>query len=341
MKLRISASAVCLAPVVLLAFHVWHPTSAFAQASPGWPQWARTPQHTGASPVVGQSPDVQLADITFDPFVAQEQAESGGDLLAHYQAPLVDGNNVFIEYKTGVYVSCQPPGSGRPAPCGPNDWATQIWNERAFSWQNGALAEQWNFESDWKPEPNGGAASSLQGWEPVFHAAVSNGFVYVPGFAGSIYELKESDGSLAAHLFPLGAHPNTYVSGPLTVDQQGNVYYSAVALNPSAPWSTDVAGAWLVKITPGKSMQTVSYGTLVPGAPTQCDGTSACGSQRPGINVAPAISADGGTVYIASRAHFFADTAYLVAVNSNLTPQWQTSLRGVLGASRNGEVVDQ
>lgn len=62
---------------------------------------------------------------------------------------------------------------------------------------------------------------------------------------------------------------------------------------------------------------------------------------RPGINVAPAVSANGATVYTVSRAHFFADTAYLVAVNSNLTPQWQTSLRGLLGGGQNGEVFDQ
>ena len=158
-----------------------------AQAPADWPQWGRTAQHSGFSPAVGQSPNNQLADITFDPFVTQEQAESGGDLLAHYQAPLVDGSNVFIEYKTGTYVSCQPPGSGKPFPCGPDDWNVEIWNERAFTWQGTALVESWNFQSDWKPEPNG----ALGGWEPVFHAALGEGFVYVPGFAGSIYKLQK------------------------------------------------------------------------------------------------------------------------------------------------------
>src|SRR5882672_8922960 len=110
-----------------------------AQAGPDWPQWGRTPQHSGSTPAVGQSPSTKLASITYDPFVAREQAEEGGELLAHYQAPLVDGNSVFLEVKTGTYVSCNPPGSGSPFRCGPDAWNSQIWNERSFAWQGGTL----------------------------------------------------------------------------------------------------------------------------------------------------------------------------------------------------------
>lgn len=53
-----------------------------AQSPADWPRWGRTGQHSGFSPDMGQSPNTQLADITFDPFVTQEQAESRGDLLA-------------------------------------------------------------------------------------------------------------------------------------------------------------------------------------------------------------------------------------------------------------------
>ena len=59
----------------------------------------------------GQSPSQKLAGLTYDPFVAQEQAESFGELLAHYQAPLTDGQDVFMEFISGTYVSCDPPGS--------------------------------------------------------------------------------------------------------------------------------------------------------------------------------------------------------------------------------------
>jgi hypothetical protein len=48
-----------------------------------------------------------------------------------------------------------------------------------------------------------------------------------------------------------------------------------------------------------------------------------------GLNVAPAIAPDG-TIYSVSRAHLRSRYSYLVAVNPNLSPRWQASLRGHL-----------
>src|SRR5215472_2664901 len=84
----------------------------YAAHSQSWPQWGQNAQHTGAVSVAGRSAANQYADLVYDPFVAEEQAEFNGELLAHYQAPLVDASDVFMEYKSGVYVSCDPPGSG-------------------------------------------------------------------------------------------------------------------------------------------------------------------------------------------------------------------------------------
>ena len=75
---------------IMLAFLT---TAAFGQ---GWPQWGQNPQHSGSIPVLGQSPNLKLANQVYDPFVAQEQAENFGELLAHYQAPLTDGQDVFM-----------------------------------------------------------------------------------------------------------------------------------------------------------------------------------------------------------------------------------------------------
>jgi hypothetical protein len=312
---------------------------------PDWPQWARTPQHRGSTPAVGQNPTTQLAELTYDPFVAQEQAESNGELLAHYQVPLVNGNNVFLEVKTGQYISCNPPGSGMPYPCGPQAWDSEIWTEQAFAWENGALLRQWSFQSDWKPEPSGPHMSTyglgLQGWEPVFHAALWKAYVFVPGFSGSVYKINASDGTLVTQYTPFGTtSANTFVSGPLTIDLQGNIYYNVVVMDGKYPWKKDVKGAWLVKITAAGVSQTVSYATLVPGAPKQC-GHVPCGSQRPGINVAPAVSPDGQTIYTVSRAHFVYNRTYIVAVNSDLTPKWQTALRDLAGSLDSGFVLDE
>ena len=49
--------------------------------------------------------------------------------------------------------------------------------------------------------------------------------------------------------------------------------------------------------------------------------TITCGSQRPALNTAPAIAADG-TIYDISRASLNDYWGYLVAINPNLTPRW-------------------
>jgi hypothetical protein len=48
-----------------------------------------------------------------------------------------------------------------------------------------------------------------------------------------------------------------------------------------------------------------------------------------GLNVAPAIAPDG-TAYTVSRAQLRSRYSYLLAVNPDLTPKWQASLRGHL-----------
>jgi outer membrane protein assembly factor BamB len=153
---------------------------------------------------------------------------------------------------------------------------------------------------------------------------------------------------------------NTYVSSPLVADASGNIYYNVVQLSdPSLgdPWvSNDVVGSWLVKVTQADAASTVTYSVLVPNAPPassqNCPGTFSllhdqgaslpwppsanavpptlpCGSQRPGINLAPAIAPDG-TIYTGSRAHFDHRVGYVVAVNSDLTLKWASSLQDIL-----------
>jgi hypothetical protein len=306
--------------------------------SADWPQWARTSLHTSSTQAVGQNPKTKLADITYDPFVTQEKAETFGELLAHYQVPLVDVNSVFLEYKTGKYVSCDPPGSGQPYPCGPDDWNTEIWNERAFTWKNGALVKAWDFRSDWKPEPNtdvgGENGDGLFGWEPVFHAALWSGNLYIPGLGGTIYKVDETTGKKVARINPFhSVDPNRFVSGPLTIDAAGNIYYNVIELDATDPWSVDVRDSWLVKVKPAGVVEKVSYSKLV----TQ--GISD-GSQRPGVNISPAISADGKTIYTASVAHFNSLDANVIAVNSDLTPKWHTSLINLAQGQITGAIID-
>lgn len=63
--------------ILIVAFFaglVWSASRATllnAQTGPDWAQWGRTPQHTSSTTAVGQSPDAQLASVTFDPINSQ------------------------------------------------------------------------------------------------------------------------------------------------------------------------------------------------------------------------------------------------------------------------------
>ena len=311
---------------------------------PFWAQWGANPQHGGMVSVTGQNAAEQLADIVYDPFVSQEQSANNGELTVHYQAPITDGNDVYFMTKTGTYSS--------------SDWSKQQWNEARYTWINGTLTSVWAFASDWKPEPDGAA---LQGWEPVFHAADANGFIYVPGAGGTVWKVTQLYGTAASHINPFSGMgvtaADTFVAGPLTADSAGNIYYNVIELagGNGDPWQSDVQGAWLVRIAPDDSTKVLTFASLVPGAPagsaTTCPGqfssglpwppsnvvgtnqaapTVACGSQRPGINIAPAVAPDG-TVYTASRAQFDGMQAYLIAVKPDFSgPKWAASLQDLL-----------
>jgi hypothetical protein len=333
-----------------------------ASNNPFWAQWGATPQHSGTIGIAAQSLNNKLADLVYDPFVPAEQAESNGELLGHYQATLTDGNDFYMESKSGTYPSC----SVTPPPCGPNAWNQLVWNVTRYTWENNQPVLIWTFASDWKPEPNG---FGLGGWEPVFHPVLANGYIYVPGAGGSIWKVDKNTGKSVSQInpFPLAspaALVNTFVSGPLTTDAtasaNGSIYYNVIWLgDPSMgdPWvGQDVQGAWLVKVTSADAATSASFASLVPGAPagssSTCPGTffnvspqpafpwppspnaiapmtQPCGSQRPGVNVSPAIAANG-TIYTVSRAHFDPMVSYLVAVNPDLTPKWQASMQNLL-----------
>ncbi|MFY9825858.1 MAG: hypothetical protein WAM82_31095, partial [Thermoanaerobaculia bacterium] len=235
--------------------------------SQDWPQWGRTPQHTGTADVSGQKVRHILDDVVYDPFVEAEKADpfSSDDLGVHYQVPLTDGDDVYMEFKTGAYTSRQ-------------SWNTQTWNEKKLHRVHGHLAEVWSFESDWKPVPFLSLVT-FNGpfWEPVFHAVLVGDYVYIPGFGGSIYKVAKSNGHLVARIQPFGStlDPDTYVAGPLAADAHGNVYYNALKLDHDNPWDVNPPASYLVKVSPNNTAKTATIASLTPGAPgagDQCRG---------------------------------------------------------------------
>jgi hypothetical protein len=299
-------------------------------ASRAWLQWGRNAQHAGNIDVVGQIPERILATIEVDPFA--EQIAGGGALHVHYPVPLLSGDDAYLMVKTGSYTN-------------QGNWHTQEWNWKALRWEGASLRERWSFRTDWKPVPSGGRLS----WEPMHQAALTGGRLYAPGFGGSVLRLDAANGSLAARINPFGGSldPSIFVAGALSVDASGAVYYNAVRLDLANPWGRDVLDSWLVRIAPDDSARTARFTALTPGAPAGgdlCSGefrgdtlpwppsvdavpaSAPCGSQRPGLNLAPAIAPDG-TIYTVSRAHLSARDGYLVAVNPDLSPRWTASLR--------------
>ena len=302
-----------------------------------WPQWGQNPQHTGEVNVSGQHAKELLDDVIYDPFVEAEKADplfGDGDLHVHYQVPLTDGDDVYMEFKSGVYTTHVT-------------WETQTWNEKKLRRVHGRLSEVWSFESDWKPVP---ISFSVAGpiLEPVFHGVLVGDFVYLPGFGGSIYKVAKSDGRLVARIQPFGStlDPDTYTVGPLSADAAGNVYYDALELDHDNPWDVNPPASYLVKVSPDDTAKTATIASLTPGAPgagDQCRGIFrladlpwppspdavprpvTCGAQRVAVNSAPAIAPDG-TIYLVTVAHLWFFEGYLVAVNPDLTPKWTASL---------------
>ena len=315
-----------------------------------WPQWALNSQHTGQIGMPGEALNNILSSIIYDPLVPAEMASTKGELLAHYQVPLIDGSNIYMEFKSGMYND--------------NTYSTETWGERSFQWLNGQLVQTWSFSSDWK-------APGSQGdfWEPVFHAVLANGFIYLPGAGGTLYKLNPSTGVVVSRINPFGGKidQSIIVAGVPSTDGK-NVYYNAIQqFNPGTGTSFydhDIVDSWIVKVGPGDSTVKASYSTLVtktaggseaattpgdsclnifslkdlpwPPSPTAVPKTLPCGTVRPGLNAAPAIAPDG-TIYTVTRTHMNSTYGGIAAVNSDLTPKWWTSLRERLNDGCNND----
>ena len=226
------------------------PVAACAQ---GWSQWGQNARHTGSVNIIGQRAERILSTLIIDPWVPAKVDDSGGDLLAHYPSPVVDGQDVFLILEGGQYVSC----TLAVTPCGADAWGSLRWSVQRFTWSDqGALEPRWTFATDWAPVPQ-------VGWEPVFHPVLAGDFVYAPGAAGTVWKINRADGTAVTQINPLGMFDaNTYVAGPLTADDQGNIYYNVIQFDPAQPRQRDVVNSWLVKIAADDSTAAATYSSL-------------------------------------------------------------------------------
>ncbi len=317
-----------------------------------WTQWGQGGAHTGAVCASGQPLARELARIVYDPFNADEIADPasrGGDLLVHYQAPLVVGDDVYMMSRGGTYTPCTVlPPPQNVVTCDDYRKDSLTWLEKGFRWEGGNLVEKWSFTSDWKPVPG-------QSFEPMFQPAVAGDAIYLPGGGGSIYQLDRASGGVVRQIKALGdtLDPDTYVTSGLAVDADGAVWYTTMKLDHDTPYNADAEG-WLVKVPLGGAAQAKSLTDVVTGAPAagdacvrtfsraldplpwpppdDADGNPAvppsgpCGSQRPAVNAVPAVGPDG-TVFIVTKAHFNDRYGFVTAVRPDLTTRWAASLR--------------
>jgi len=311
-----------------------------------WAQWGQNWAHTGQACVAASGFGTALATVTFDPFVEQEVAEAGGDLLAHFATPLAVGDDLYMAVKSGTYVSCADAGTlGNPDPCGLDAWNLQTWTVKHLAWESGALTPKESFGSSWKPPP----WQVVFGWEPVFQPALRDQVVWVPMAAGTVVRLDRHLANPQAVNPFTDANGNRFVTGPLVVDADGTLLYNVIELDPLLPTSADARG-WLVRVPTSGAPTKVLYQSIVSGAPAAGDQcpfsfragnipgpypatvpvpTGSCGSHRPGFNSGPAIG-PGGVIFVVSRAHYATNDASLVALNPDLTPRWTFRMRELL-----------
>jgi hypothetical protein len=326
-----------------------------AHAQVWWPQWALNPQHTVQVNVAGQPLNRILASVVYDQLVPAEMAANGGELLAHYQVPLIDGSSsIYMEFKSGSYNK--------------NTYSTETWGENGFQWQNGQLVQIWSFTSDWKA-----AGSQADFWEPVFHGVLANSYIYVPGAGGTLFKLDPRTGIVISRINPFGSKIDSsiIVAGVPSTDGSGNIYYNVIQqFNTGVGLSFykhDIVDSWLVKVAPDDSAAKVSYSVLTaktasgslpspgpndaclttfsekqlpwPPSPTAAPAPSPCGTMRPALNAAPAIGLDG-TIYTVTRTHLLdGGNRYggIAAVNPDLSPKWWTSMRDRLNDGCNND----
>ncbi len=251
---------------------------------PAWFGYGRDPQHTAVSAIASQ--DLVRIAWTSAVDLAPQYTPSGA-LLTHYGSPVVTTHNtVVIPVKTTATGGYRVEG---------RDGAT------------GALL--WSAATDYAMPP--------RNWLPPYNLILTQqGRLYAPGAGGKLLMRADADaanGSFAAQIFygaavynanPAAFDGTVFINTPVTADAQGNLFFGfqVTGANPAglvsgiARVAPDGTGIWV-------------------GAATAAVDPSV---QKPVMNCAPALSIDGGTVYIAvNRGSTNAtQTGFLLALDS-------------------------
>lgn len=251
---------------------------------PPWPGFARNPQHSAVGAIASQ-PLTQIrwiAQVDFAP------PYSGNALLAHYGSPVISARNTVI-----VPVKTTASGGFRI---------------EARLGSNGNLL--WSTDSDY--------VFPAHNWVPSFNPCITAGNrMYAPRSGGRLLfrdDVDATTGAIQTAVFygaaTYAAAPAVYdsvirINTPLTADAAGNLFFGFVATgaNPAglvsgiARLAADGTGIWVAASTAAAS---AAIGQVA-------------------MNCAPALSADGLTLYVAVNTPPVAGTrqsGFLLALDS-------------------------
>jgi hypothetical protein len=272
-------------------------------ASAQWSGFARDAEHTALSSVASQPP----TQIHWQTPVDLDPQNSNGELLIHYGSPMITAaNTVIVPVKTGATGGFRVDarsGSG-----------------------NGSLV--WSLTTDY--------ILPAHQWTPVFGPVLTSApRLYFPGAGGTVYYRDSPDsptgtqGQLAfyglsqykASLRATRAfQESVQISTPLTSDSAGNIYFGFIVVKNHILWPLYDAN--------GKQLSSGIARIGANGSSTWVPVTTASGDSsmtQVAMNCAPAISSDGGTLYIAVSN---GAAGYLVSLASaTLAPIAQVRLK--------------
>jgi hypothetical protein len=285
MKTLIGCALVCLCIAA----------TASASDVPAWRGHAANAQHTARAPAAGQS----LAKIHWSmpvdlaPPSEPGKKHAGGELLIHYASPMITGRNTVL---VGVKTT-----------------STGAFEIDAVKGATGKKI--WTLKTDYVLPP--------YDWTPPLPAHLTaQNRVYVAGSGGTVYYRDTPDaktgasGQLAFYgIANYQANRSAYdstvmIDTPITADDQGNVYFGFV-----------VVGSNPLKLVSGIArMDSSGNGTWISAANAAGDSEIT----EVAMSCAPAISADGSTVYIAVSD---GGSGYLVGLDAaTLAPKYKTRL---------------
>lgn len=254
-------------------------------SGPAWYGYGRDAQHTAASAIASQ--DLGRISWSTPMDLAPEYLPSGA-LLTHYGSPVITAKNtVVIPVKTTASGNYRIEG---------RDGATGT-----LLWQAGI---------DYVIPPSN--------WLPPYNLLLTQqGRLYAPGAGGKLLMREDADAANStfmarpfynAELYNANRaalDSTVFINTPLTADTQGNIFFGFIVTDANNPAGLT---SGIARVSPDGT------GTWVSAAAAAGDNSVL----KPATNCAPAISIDGGTVYIAvNRGSTSAtQTGYLLALDS-------------------------